>query len=79
MPRKNQLVCAPAQAIMFEAHNAAEQEYGKVRCQEFLKNQRELPADEFADALLADVASFYGHDTAGTQEDDVTLVVLDIQ
>jgi sigma-B regulation protein RsbU (phosphoserine phosphatase) len=62
-----------------EAHNAAQQEYGKVRCEEFLKNQRELPAGEFADALLANVASFSGHATAGTPEDDITLVVLDIQ
>lgn len=64
---------------VFEAHNAAQQEYGKVRCEEFLKHHHELPADAFADALLADVASFSGHSTAGTQEDDITLVVLDIQ
>jgi sigma-B regulation protein RsbU (phosphoserine phosphatase) len=64
---------------VFEAHNAAQQEYGQVRCEEFLKNHRELPADELADALLVDVASFSGHDSAGTQEDDITLVVLDIQ
>jgi len=64
---------------VFEAHNAAQQEYGKVRCEEFLKSHGELPADEFADALLGDVASFSGHSTAGTQEDDITLVVLDIQ
>jgi phosphoserine phosphatase RsbU/P len=64
---------------VFEAHNAAQQEYGEVRCGEFLKSHRELPADELADALLADVASFSGHDSAGTQEDDITLVVLDIQ
>ncbi len=64
---------------VFEAHNGAQQEYGKVRCEEFLKNHRELSADEFADALLADVANFSGHGTAGMQEDDITLVVLDIQ
>jgi phosphoserine phosphatase RsbU/P len=80
-----EIPCGPGERCLlytdgvFEAHNAAQQEYGKVRCEEFLKNHRELPADEFADALLADVASFCGHATAGTQEDDITLVVLDIQ
>ena len=80
-----ELRCGPGERCLLytdgvlEAHNAAQQEYGKVRCEEFLTNHRELPADEFADALLADVASFSGHGTAGAQEDDITLVVLDFR
>ncbi len=63
---------------LFETHNAAEQEYGKPRCREFLLGHRELAATGFADALLADVAKFSGQDSAGAQEDDITLIVLDI-
>jgi sigma-B regulation protein RsbU (phosphoserine phosphatase) len=63
---------------VFEAHNAAQEEYGKKRCAEFVRDKRELPAEEFADALLADVARFSGRD-ARTQEDDITLLVLDLQ
>jgi phosphoserine phosphatase RsbU/P len=80
-----EIQCGPGERCLLytdgvlEAHNAAQQEYGKVRCEEFLKDHRELSADQFADALLADVAGFSGDDTAGTQEDDITLVVLDIQ
>jgi phosphoserine phosphatase RsbU/P len=62
---------------VFEAHNPAQDEYGKTRFAEFVKNNRGLPAEEFADALRADVAKFSGQD-ARTQEDDITLVVLDL-
>jgi serine phosphatase RsbU (regulator of sigma subunit) len=62
---------------LFEAHNAAEQEYGKPRCKEFLLAHRDLAATDFANALLRDVAKFSGQDSAGAQEDDITLIVLD--
>jgi sigma-B regulation protein RsbU (phosphoserine phosphatase) len=64
---------------LFEAHNAAQQEYGKTRCKEFLSAHRDLDATEFASALLVDIAKFSGQDSAGAQEDDITLVVLDIR
>jgi serine phosphatase RsbU (regulator of sigma subunit) len=64
---------------LFEAHNAAQEEYGKSRCAEFLVRQGGLATAAFADALLGDIAKFSGRDSAGTQEDDITLMVVDIQ
>jgi phosphoserine phosphatase RsbU/P len=64
---------------LFEAQNAAREEYGKARCREFLAKRRGLAAPKFADALLADIADFSGRAGATAQEDDITLLVLDIQ
>jgi len=63
---------------LFEAKNAGQEEYGKTRCREFMVKRRELPAPNFADALLSDIAAFSGQSAAGAQEDDITLLVLDI-
>jgi phosphoserine phosphatase RsbU/P len=64
---------------LFEAKNAAREEFGKTRCKEFLRTQLDMPAPHFADALLDNVAGFSGHNSAGAQEDDITLLVLDFQ
>jgi sigma-B regulation protein RsbU (phosphoserine phosphatase) len=64
---------------LFEAKNAAREEFGKARCKEFLRTQLDIPAPRFADALLDNVAGFSGHNSAGAQEDDITLLVLDFQ
>lgn len=62
---------------VFEAKNAAQEEFGKSRCKEFLETQRDLPAARFANALLDRVAAFCGDKSARAQEDDITLLVLD--
>ncbi|MGA2418459.1 MAG: SpoIIE family protein phosphatase [Candidatus Acidiferrum sp.] len=64
---------------VFEAKNAAQEEYGRVRCREFLLTRSGATATAFADALFEDVASFSGLHAGGAQEDDVTLIVLDIR
>ena len=64
---------------VFEAKNAAQEEFGKSRCKEFLETQRDIPAARFANALLDRVADFSGHNSARAQEDDITLLVLDFQ
>jgi len=64
---------------VFEAKNAAQEEFGKSRCKEFLETQRDIPAARFANALLDRVAGFSGHNSARAQEDDITLLVLDFQ
>ena len=64
---------------LFEAKNAAQEEFGKSRCKEFLETRRDIPAARFANALLDNIASFSGHNSARVQEDDITLVVLDFQ
>jgi sigma-B regulation protein RsbU (phosphoserine phosphatase) len=64
---------------LFEATNAAQEEFGKSRCKEFLETQRDLPAAHFANALLDRIAGFSGHNSGRVQEDDITLLVLDFQ
>jgi phosphoserine phosphatase RsbU/P len=62
---------------VFEASNAAREEFGKLRCKEFLASHRHLPAAHFADDLLASIAAFSGPNSTRAQEDDITLLVLD--
>jgi phosphoserine phosphatase RsbU/P len=64
---------------LFEAKNAAQEEFGKARCKEFLETQLDIPAARFANALLDNIAGFSGHHSARAQEDDITLLVLDFQ
>jgi sigma-B regulation protein RsbU (phosphoserine phosphatase) len=64
---------------VFEAKNAAQEEFGRSRCKEFLETQRDIPAARFANALLDRIAGFSGHNSARPQEDDITLLVLDFQ
>ncbi|HET7840017.1 MAG TPA: PP2C family protein-serine/threonine phosphatase, partial [Terriglobia bacterium] len=63
---------------VFEAKNAAQEEFGKLRCKEFLETHLDLCAARFADALLHSVADFSGHNSNRAQEDDITLLVLDL-
>jgi len=62
---------------LFEAKNAAQEEFGTARCKEFLETQLDIPAARFANALLDNIAGFSGHNSARAQEDDITLLVLD--
>jgi phosphoserine phosphatase RsbU/P len=64
---------------ILEAQNAAQEEFSKSRCKEFLQTQRDVPANPFANLLLESIASFSGHNSGRAQEDDITLLVLDFQ
>jgi sigma-B regulation protein RsbU (phosphoserine phosphatase) len=64
---------------LFEAKNAAQEEFGTARCKEFLEMQLDIPAARFANALIDNIAGFSGHNSASAQEDDITLLVLDFQ
>jgi hypothetical protein len=64
---------------VFEAKNAAQEEFGKSRCKEFLEKRRDIPAARFANTLLESIAGFAGYNSARAQEDDITLLVLDFQ
>ena len=64
---------------LFEAKNAAQEEFGKSRCKEFMETQRDIPAARLVKTLLDSVASFSGYSSARAQEDDITLLVLDFQ
>ena len=62
----------------FEARNAAQEEFGKSRCKEFLQSRRNISPGRFADDLLNDIATFSGLNSGRPQEDDITMLVLDI-
>jgi phosphoserine phosphatase RsbU/P len=64
---------------ILEAKNAAHEQFGKSRCKEFLETRRDVPAARFANTLLDRVAGFSGYNSVRTQEDDITLLVLDFQ
>jgi sigma-B regulation protein RsbU (phosphoserine phosphatase) len=64
---------------IFEAKNAAQEEFGRSRCKQFLETQRDIPPARFANTLLDSVAVFSGYNSARAQEDDITLIVLDFQ
>ena len=64
---------------ILEAKNAAHEQFGKLRCKEFLETQSDIPAARFADSLLDRVAGFSGYNSVRAQEDDITLLVLDFQ
>jgi sigma-B regulation protein RsbU (phosphoserine phosphatase) len=64
---------------LFEAKNAAQEEFGTARCKEFLETQLDIPTARFANTLLDNIAGFSGHNSARAQEDDITLLVLDFQ
>jgi sigma-B regulation protein RsbU (phosphoserine phosphatase) len=64
---------------ILEAQNAAQEEFSKSRCKEFLHTQRDIPAARFANLLLDRIASFSGRNSGRAQEDDITLLVLDFQ
>jgi len=63
---------------VFEAKNSAQEEFGKSRCKKFLETQLDIPAVRFADALLNSIADFSGHNSNRAQEDDITVLVLDL-
>ena len=61
---------------VFEAKNAAQEEFGKSRCARFLETHLDISAARFTDALLHSIADFSGHNSSRAQEDDITLLVL---
>jgi Stage II sporulation protein E (SpoIIE) len=61
---------------LFEAMNAAHQEFGRARVSEFLQSHSQLPASQLATGLLEEVSRWSGHAAGRRQEDDITLLVL---
>jgi hypothetical protein len=64
---------------LFEASNAALEEFGKPRLAEFLERHRELSTARIADALLEEVSRWSGGESGHRQDDDITLVVADFR
>lgn len=63
----------------FEATNAALEEFGKPRLQDFLQTHIDLPVERFTTAFLDEISRWAGHATGRSRDDDITLVVLDFR
>jgi hypothetical protein len=64
---------------ILEATNANDEEFGENSLYEFLAQHGELPAENFADALLAAVGDWTNLGRDESLDDDLTLIVIDIQ
>jgi phosphoserine phosphatase RsbU/P len=63
----------------FEATNAALEEFGKPRLENFLQTHIDLPAERFTTAFLDEISRWAGHATGRSRDDDITLLVLDFR
>jgi phosphoserine phosphatase RsbU/P len=61
----------------FEATNAALEEFGKPRLQDFLQTHIDLPVERFTTAFLGEISRWAGHAEGRSRDDDITLLVLD--
>jgi serine phosphatase RsbU (regulator of sigma subunit) len=52
--------------------------FGEQRFKEFIRNHSHLSGDRFADLLLQELAMWSGRKAGRTQEDDLTLIIVDI-
>lgn len=64
---------------LFEAMDAAQEEFGKARLGKFLQTHRELSAPRLATELLEEISRWSGHAAGRRQDDDITLLVVDFQ
>jgi serine phosphatase RsbU (regulator of sigma subunit) len=62
-----------------EASSPAGEFFGEERFRQFLATHTHLPPEPFADALLGELSRWSGADRGRPQEDDLTLVVIDIE
>jgi serine phosphatase RsbU (regulator of sigma subunit) len=60
-----------------ESHNSIDEEFGLSRCQHFLDSNSKLSAATLAEKLLAEISRWSARPPGHSQEDDMTLVVLD--
>jgi serine phosphatase RsbU (regulator of sigma subunit) len=60
-----------------EARNASEQFFGETRLKETIAAHDQLSAERFATALIEELVT-WTHRDAAAQEDDITLVVVDV-
>ena len=60
-----------------EAANPARELYGTDQFMQFIDSNRALDTGPFADALLAEIAKWTGQSAEQSQQDDITLLVID--
>ena len=62
-----------------EARNSAKEMYGENRLQALIARNVDFSADDFCDSLLAEIKNWSGHRADDLQDDDLTLIVVDIR
>jgi serine phosphatase RsbU (regulator of sigma subunit) len=62
-----------------EAADPAQELYGATRFMGFMEKNHALNAERFADALLAEIASWTGRSADQGQQDDITLLLFDFE
>ena len=60
-----------------ESKNVSDEEFGIVRCAQFIESHRHLSSSTLADELLREIATWTARGSGSIQDDDMTLVVLD--
>ena len=63
---------------LLEAENAAGESFGDAALATFIKERQEFGAEQFVDLLLREVLAWSCDGTRARQEDDITIVVIDI-
>jgi len=63
---------------IIEAANPSGDFFGEERFKACIRAHSHLPADSFADSLLRELAAWSGKKVGMAQEDDLTLIVIDI-
>jgi sigma-B regulation protein RsbU (phosphoserine phosphatase) len=64
---------------LVEAENAAGESFGDAALPAFIQKKQNLGAEQFVDLLLKKVLAWSEGGPSGGQEDDITIVVMDIQ
>ena len=60
-----------------ESKSAVGEEFGLLRCKQFLESHPRLLTGAFADEFLEEISRWSGRSANGGQEDDMTLILLD--
>ena len=63
---------------LLDAENAAGESFGNAALGTFIKERQEFGAEQFVDLLLKEVLAWSRDGTRAGQEDDITIVVIDI-
>ena len=63
---------------LLEAENAAGESFGDSALATFIKEKQDFGAEQFVDLLLKEVLKWSSDGTRARQEDDITIVILDI-
>jgi sigma-B regulation protein RsbU (phosphoserine phosphatase) len=64
---------------VLETKNAGEEEFGAERFKGFMKSNKGLPVDRFAEGLLAELSRFSGQPRGQGQQDDITVLTFDFK